>query len=83
MVMEEGEKLRIRAREAAMIFGDQNLHQSYIDELVKVLDRWDCKGEVITMSMVDKKVSIICSKERIRVYFSKNVLKKITYQIFF
>ena len=41
MVMEEGEKLRIRAREAAMIFGDQNLHQSYIDELVKYL-----KGEI-------------------------------------
>ncbi|XP_034708805.1 putative UDP-rhamnose:rhamnosyltransferase 1 [Vitis riparia] len=37
MVMEEGEKLRIRAREAAMIFGDQKLHQSYIDELVKYL----------------------------------------------
>ncbi|CBI40427.3 unnamed protein product, partial [Vitis vinifera] len=37
MVMEEGEKLRIRAREVAMIFGDQKLHQSYIDELVKYL----------------------------------------------
>ena len=37
MVMEEGEKLRVRAREAATIFGDRKLHQSYIDELVKYL----------------------------------------------
>ncbi|RVX10091.1 ATP synthase epsilon chain, chloroplastic [Vitis vinifera] len=42
LLVEKGEKLRIRAREAAMIFGDQNLHQSYIDELVKVLDSHEC-----------------------------------------
>ena len=39
MVMEEGEKLRARAREAAAIFGDRKLHQSYIDELVKYLNK--------------------------------------------
>ena len=36
------------------------------------------------MSMVDKKVSIISGKERIRVYFSKNVQKlSIKYFILF
>ena len=50
----------------------------------QVFERWDCKGEVITMSMVDKKVSIISGKERIRVYFSKNVQKlSIKYFILF
>lgn len=38
MVSEEGEKLRMKAREAAAIFGDgQKMNQSYIDELVQYL----------------------------------------------
>ena len=29
MVLEEGDKLRVRARDAAAIFGDEDLHQVY------------------------------------------------------
>ena len=38
MVLEEGDKLRTRAREAAAIFGDENLHQvNYIGHFVEYL----------------------------------------------
>ncbi|KAK4593807.1 hypothetical protein RGQ29_017770 [Quercus rubra] len=38
MVLEEGDKLRTRAREAAAIFGDENLHQvKYIGHFVEYL----------------------------------------------
>lgn len=37
MVSEEGEKLRMEAREAAAIFSDRMLHQKYIQELLKYL----------------------------------------------
>ncbi|PHT74564.1 hypothetical protein T459_21841 [Capsicum annuum] len=37
MVSEEGEELRVRAKEAAAIFGDQNLHDSYVASLVEYL----------------------------------------------
>ncbi|KAF3626603.1 hypothetical protein FXO38_29165 [Capsicum annuum] len=37
MVSEEGEELRVRAKEAAAIFGDQKLHDSYVASLVEYL----------------------------------------------
>ena len=38
MVLEEGDKLRASAREAAAIFGDENLHQvNYIGHFVEYL----------------------------------------------
>ncbi|KAL5792349.1 hypothetical protein ACOSP7_000943 [Xanthoceras sorbifolium] len=37
MVSEEGQKLRVRAREAAMIFKDRKLHQRYFDRFVDYL----------------------------------------------
>ncbi|KAK1560430.1 hypothetical protein Q3G72_026610 [Acer saccharum] len=37
MVSEDGEKLRVRAREAAVIFKDRKLHQHYFDRFVDYL----------------------------------------------
>ncbi|GLT79681.1 hypothetical protein SLA2020_511610 [Shorea laevis] len=39
MVSEEGERLRIRAKEAAMVFGDQKLHDGYFDRFVEYLKK--------------------------------------------
>ncbi|KAL5792346.1 hypothetical protein ACOSP7_000940 [Xanthoceras sorbifolium] len=37
MVSEEGEKLRVRAREAAVIFKDKKLHEDYVNTFVEYL----------------------------------------------
>ncbi|GKU88061.1 hypothetical protein SLEP1_g2370 [Rubroshorea leprosula] len=39
MVSEEGERLRIRAKEAAMVFGDQKLHDGYFCRFVEYLKK--------------------------------------------
>ncbi|GLT79682.1 hypothetical protein SLA2020_511620 [Shorea laevis] len=39
MVSEEGESLRIRAKEATMVFGDQKLHDGYFDRFVEYLKK--------------------------------------------
>ncbi|GLT79679.1 hypothetical protein SLA2020_511590 [Shorea laevis] len=39
MVSEEGERLSIRTKEAAMVFGDQKLHDGYFDRFVEYLKK--------------------------------------------
>ncbi|XP_038876383.1 putative UDP-rhamnose:rhamnosyltransferase 1 [Benincasa hispida] len=41
MISEEGEKIRKQAKEAAAIFGDNKLHQRYIEEFVQFLQNGD------------------------------------------
>ena len=39
MVSEEGENIRVRAKEAAEVFGNRNLQDSYIDRFVEYLEK--------------------------------------------